>query len=319
MRISAKGIGLPTAHVVQFPTAKGLLALSVEEADADLAARAREDHSAFDELHRRHRIAARGFVRVRARNDADADEIEQRTWIDVWTHLADYDRERAPLLAFVKYRASIALLRFYARTRHVVVLASQLIDRYPRSLHESDVWELITKGHLVAEADDFGSREDAKNCVRTHDRALELAFEDPVPPHQYLAFGFVKLLEWKPARLASVHRDTPLRDLAELFERQYLEISALPERRVRATFAALRGCMSSRFETIVHEARTLTAHQAVLTRVVGTTTLSDYAPRTKRKDGDSVDLEAGLYNWWYSVGRRTRKKLQSAGITKVPH
>src|SRR4051794_16559305 len=78
------------------------------QSEADLVRLAKaQDSDAFGELHRRHVRSVRGFIRARARNDGDADQIEQEMWINVWTHIGAYDPDRAPFVAFAKYWAGI--------------------------------------------------------------------------------------------------------------------------------------------------------------------------------------------------------------------
>jgi DNA-directed RNA polymerase specialized sigma24 family protein len=104
---------------------------SVEEmAEPLVLERARQrDEPAFQELRRRYDRKVYGRLRVRVENNMDADDLAQRTWLEVWRRMSDYDPARGEFIAFVFFWAGILLKRYYTEQRAPqarILLFSQL-------------------------------------------------------------------------------------------------------------------------------------------------------------------------------------------------
>ena len=106
-----------------------------ETDETKLIERARRgDRAAFEVLYARHQRQVRGFIRIRASNDTNTREIAHLTWLTVWQKLPTYDQSRSSFPTFVKYWASLVLLRSYEAQglrRKVEVLFSEFISRFP--------------------------------------------------------------------------------------------------------------------------------------------------------------------------------------------
>jgi DNA-directed RNA polymerase specialized sigma24 family protein len=281
--------------------------------DATLAVWAcARDRAAFDELHRRHHRAVRGYLRARTRNDDQTDEAEQATWIEVWHDVCAYDPARAPFQAFVKNKAKYAALHVRGGRQWREVPIAELMKRYPDLPDDAAAWDLIVKdtgsGRSVPEPPDVGNGGPEPPSAAEFDLVLETTFREPDPPHQYLAFGFVKLLEWKPRRVAAELGALPLSEVEATFEDEYVRESGLPDDTVRTRLAPLRDVMPRRLGEIVHAPRTRSVYAALLGRIAGETTLAEYA----RSHGDGVPFEHRIVQWWFSTERRVHGRLRAA-------
>lgn len=329
--------------------------------EAELIERAKAgDREAFDALRGMHQRAVYGCIRARTRNspnEADAQDLQQDAWLEVFQHIECYDPARAPFLAFARYWAGIVVARFYGDPWRTVVLIDTLLERHPR-LAEVEVWDVIANrrpraGRAVrkkpgpaegaktprASPTAGRARRDDGQDLATLDAALKNAFTHPIPPHQYLAFGFVELLAWKPREVAAELSVMPLQDLAQRLEDDYHAESHLPGGHARPSFAALRECMPPRFRDLPLDPNTRKtfAHErygTLLDRIVGLTVLQDYcrgtAPeggerpvrdgggnRSRKEDGESAFAQC-ISHWWFAVARRAKKTVGRAG-SSPPH
>jgi hypothetical protein len=124
------------------------------------------------------------------------------------------------------------------------------------------------------------------------------AFRSASPPHQLIAFGFCKLMEWKPGEIVTRLSDIPLRTLAKKLEEDYINCGVSRDH-VGAYFKALHDQMDLRcYETIKdpHIGETLRD------QIVGDTTLRHYY-----KDKPEADIA----HWWEAVRRRVRNDFMT--------
>ena len=268
---------------------------------ADLVERARGgDRDAFDRLHTTYERAIFGFVRVRLANDEDAHDVAQETWLQVWQKLPTYDPARASFVTFVKYWAGVLLLRAYERRdrrRGVEVLAQDLVKRIPELAEMDGASDIFDRLAARSEPD-----PEPSEMREVYGELLQATFSSPSPPHQLVAFGFIKCLGWTPRRVAAEVSDAALDSCAHHLERGYLDVSQLPDHLVRPAFDVLRQRLKLRLAEAVADAKTQATYPELLERVVGTTCLRDYYT------GD--DPSADLTQWWYAVYRRVRGDVQ---------
>jgi RNA polymerase sigma factor (sigma-70 family) len=258
------------------------------------------DRDAFDRLHALYERAITGFVRVRVANDEDAYDIVQDTWLQVWQKLSTYDPARASFVTFVKYWAGVLLLRAYERRdrrRGVEVLAQDLVKRFPELADTEGVSDILDR--LASSTD---QESEPQPLVDAYAELLEATFASPSPPHQLVAFGFIKCLGWTPRRVASEVADVALDACTQRLEQGYLDLSQLPNDQVQPAFDILRERLKLRFREAVGDAKTQSTYPRLLDLVVGETCLRDYFT------GD--DPPADLTQWWYAVYRRVRGDVQ---------
>lgn len=116
--------------------------------DAQLVAiiQSSADHSAFDELFRRHHLKLRNFMRSRVQ-EATADDVLQETYIKAFTQISKFKLEAA----FSTWLFSIALneYRQFVRKKGIFEKLKESLFRQPqpdRTISELDVLIDFTKG-----------------------------------------------------------------------------------------------------------------------------------------------------------------------------
>jgi RNA polymerase sigma factor (sigma-70 family) len=262
------------------------------------------DRAAFNRLHDLYAKAIYGFVRIRLASDADAQDLTQETWLQVWQKLPTYDPDRASFVTFVKYWASVLLLRAYDRRdrrRGVEVLVQDLIRHNPDLTDEEGVGDILDR--LTTPA---APADDPHQLAEVYAELLRATFASPSPPHQLLAFGFIKALGWPPRRVAAELSEAELDGVEHRLEQAYVEDSQLPDQQVRPSFDPLRQRMRLRFGEAVADRKTQATYPHLAGQVVGETHLRDYYT------GD--DPTTDLTQWWYAVHRRVRGEVQRSTV-----
>lgn len=288
--------------------------------EADLIERAKAgDRDALGELRMAYGRAIYGCIRVRSRTDADAEDVDQDTWLLVLTRISRFDPARAPFEAFAKFWAGIALAQFYHNAWRSVVLISTLIERYP-GLSEADIWDLIAPprparrstekaGRPVKNKPKAGRVRDVHRVANTcdlaaYDAALRETFRHPIPPHQYVVFGFMQFFEWRPRELVAEFSSVALRKLETRLEDEFAR--GVMGDRIRPFFTALRDTMSSKYGALPLDANTRRADQALLERITGDIRLAEYCSR---------QLSGCISHWWLAVARRIANSPAVRAIT----
>lgn len=128
---------------------------------------------------------------------------------------------------------------------------------------------------------------------------LPKTFGGTSPPHQLIAFGFCKLLEWTPADIVKELSDIRLAELAQRLENEYIERPGLSRERLRPHFIPLHDRMKLPFEDAVTDDKTRGIYPQLPGRIVGKTTLRDYYTGTTESD-----WKANIVAWWWAVHRR---------------
>jgi len=257
------------------------------------------DREAFEELRRRHEKKVYGYIRSRVKIDADAKDVAQNTWKEIWRKIATYDGDRAgnKFIPFVFYRAKIKIVDHQTqvrtrRTEPLSDLARQTSDS-ARKETEEEVADRL--GRL-----EIDPTESAVERAEAYDQMIRLAFHGSSPPHQLIAYGFCKLLEWKPSEVVSELSDLPLREAARRLEADYASASTITRGRVASWFTSMHQSMDKKFSQVVIDQKTLETYPGLLDRVVGDTKLSDYY---------LTEASANVAHWWEAVRRRSLTEL----------
>jgi hypothetical protein len=287
-------------------------AMARRDEDAALVARALAgDQVAFAELEARTAKALYGFIRSRVGHvDQDTgkfianyqivDDLVQKTWIDLLPRLASYDPSRALFATFATKQADFIVKRYRASAKRDNVLTSLEAGARGKSDPSGNTRfdPPTTPGGTG-----YPAPEDPVD-VDVYDELVALIFATDSPPHQLIAFGFVKGLKWKPSRVAAELSDIALRALEPRFEVEYLEQSEIPPERITPSFARLRASLDLRFADAVSDPVTLKTYPALHDRIVGETTLADYYRK---------DPSADITQWWYAVTRRVIAEIDPRG------
>jgi DNA-directed RNA polymerase specialized sigma24 family protein len=307
--VVADGAPLLDHETVASTSEKEPARMEHEPDDAALVAQALAgDRDAFDALRAIAEGAVKGTIRMQiGRRDENGrhvvdhalvDDLVQTTWIQVWEKLATYDPAVGRFVHFARYWARIMVRRYRdtplgkGRERP---LSDLIGDADDGDESPADRLDRLAQGGAAPEPP-----EDPVNAD-VYDDLLSLTFATSSPPHQLIAFGFVKAAEWKPRQIAAELSDVPLRALESRLEHSYLEHSELDDERVVPAFGPLRIRLDQRFDEAVRDPTTLATYPGLHARIVGETTLADYY---------TGEPTADVTQWWYAVKRRVLAEVQ---------
>lgn len=263
------------------------------------------DDEAITQLYKAYQKAVYGFIRARVRQDADAEDVAQETWIEVWKKLPAYDPAKGSFFTWIRYWAGLKLLRHYKELkdwRRIHVLISELRSRYPDLDEEEEIADIIDR-LTIAEVQPDEPEKDAEEYAYI----LRITFEKGGYPWQLIAFGFNKLIdEWKPKRIVAELSDSELQKLGKKLEYDYLAESMLPEEEVRDCFEPLRGQMSRLVGDVLLPGDTVSREnlREILSIHVGDTTLRNYYGK---------DPEANISDWSNKVRKRVFREVVQRG------
>jgi hypothetical protein len=208
----------------------------------------------------------------------DVEEIAQETWIEISKRLPEYNPLWAPFIAFARRRARYKIRHHFAKERPL--------------------------GPLPPQGPICPGPERTTILRDQFDRLLRVVFGGASPPHQLIAFGFCKLLEWKPAELDDYRSRDPLRDLARELRNGYWSVFVAddPRRRtlVAEVFGPLGKAMAQPFEVAVKDPKTLETYPTLYGRIVGDTILREYYTASPTAD---------ISHWWHAVKRRAMSEM----------
>jgi DNA-directed RNA polymerase specialized sigma24 family protein len=275
--------------------------LSAEEqakAVLSLQADASPDNPSFglivDEYGRR----LRGFIRMRARCDADVDEILSELWLKFWRSLSRFDlnrlqRERSGLAPFLYTVALSAMIDYYRKWNRERGLVGSLCDELRQSSSESASGEDSGAG-LDRAADPGPSPEEICAEWERRESVLRIAFgQTGRPPHEVLVFGLTVCLGWKPQELVRDRlAESTLQSVELQLEQGIRGTAFLPESVIDSLFGPLRKSLQLSSEHVRDHLGTRIAP------VIGQTALSDYYMHP-------ADPCEQIRIWRYNVVRRT--------------
>lgn len=259
------------------------------------------DETAFERLRAGAERGIRGYLRVRVRRDDDVDDLLQETWLQVWQKLPTYDPARSRFSTFARFWADILVRRYWdtAQGKGTEIPFSAGLGLGGGGDDDADDADRIDR--LAARGQEAFPAPDNPVDAAVYDDLLAITFATASPPHQLIAFGFVKAADWRPRQIAADLSDVSLDDLEQQLEAAYLDQSDLPAERVEPAFEPLRARLGQRFDEAVRDPTTLTTYPNLRARIVGETTLADYY---------TGDPTADITQWWYAVKRRVLAEVQ---------
>jgi len=250
-----------------------------------------------------------GFLRVRVKDNAAAQDLAQETWAEVWEHVETYDPERGSFWTFTKIWAEFVLRRHWEEARRQPIPIGETTDLFRDAHRESADADLPAAATGDSDRPLWGtaSRPTAsEQWIDTAAGLLELlcrAASCTRPPHEVVAFGFNRL-DWTPREIVHELAGSVLKDLTARLETEYAALAPLPT--LHVAFCPLRSKMSSRLGDLVRDPRTRRVYANVLEHTIGETTLREYLPADGRP-------EDAIVRWWDSVKREVIKEILAAG------
>ena len=134
----------------------------------------------------------RGYIRARAPCE-DAEDVIQDAWLRIVKNWSSYKPERSHNIVWVwaKYHCKSAVAEYYRRREDT------------QEVQDGDA--ILSPSRSVAE----------------YEQLLEVAFAASADLHQLIIFGYVQLLEWRPAEVVADLSSQALEDLGNRFIMEY--------------------------------------------------------------------------------------------------
>jgi DNA-directed RNA polymerase specialized sigma24 family protein len=267
---------------------------NIDQSELSLVEQARRGvKAAFEQLYALHHREVTGYLRARCTRH-DADDIAQQLWMTVLDKIDQFDPQRANFAGFLKYRASIAALRWFHERNNVLgraMLFSEMESRYGESPKEPEIVEAA-----IAAQRNIETPEQRIETTERYSELLRATFATPSPPHQLISFGYCKLLEWRPQELVKESSNISLGEMEIEFEKKYIEHIPAESDLVRGALSRLRKSLDRCFSDVVSDPATVAMYPQLSSKRVGDTTLAQYY-----RD----DPEQNVAHWVYAVRRRT--------------
>lgn len=265
-----------------------------------------EGRKAFDELWRAYEVSVKGVINswllspVQRNNDLD-DLVNKTAW-EVFERIHTYDPDISKFYTWVRIWAKYVLLRYFReqnRRLEVEMLKSEL--KVAANEVEQDVEESIKPAVVVYE----DTSDELEDRLAEFENLLRITFDQGGYPHQLIAFGFIKLLEWKPSEIVDELKGITLRELARKLEDDYVSTLEYESKIVRNCFKPLHQKMESSLKEVIPSEDSRRIVTASPKEKVGNTKLPDYW---------GAKPEANLANWCYKVRQRVIRIMVKQGI-----
>ena len=273
------------------------LAVSESEAALTNMARARSE-DAFDKLYQIYQREIRGYLRARCPS-GDVNDLFQNTWSQLWRKISDYDSAKGNFVAFAKYWAGIMLLRYYDQRQECSQLTELFSELSPETegFGRDELAEQVVAGVRNTLATDVQASLELSEAYRN---LLFQTFGSGAPPHQLIAFGFCRLLDYTPRQFVGDESHIALFDLGSIFQREYQAEAPNLSSEIAKALEPMHRALLQPLSEIIMEPATRLAHAALLDRITGSTTPHDYYT-------DVENPEPDVSHWIYAVRRRVAK------------
>jgi DNA-directed RNA polymerase specialized sigma24 family protein len=255
--------------------------------------------SARQQLHELCKSEILGYLRVRCGQE-DAEEIAQMAWAEVLERIDTFNPDRGNFSAFVRYWAGIVALRWFHEKK---IRSGRLLLFSELQSNFFDFPEDENRPHLEEQIET--ERPDAERVLVTQQSFIALFeatfFNTASPPHQLLAFGFCRLLDWRPKDFVAEQSDRSLKQLADEFERLYVFQLPAQTSRIKTACASLRKTLTLPLSGATNDRATLAAYRELSSRPTAETKFSDYYRENP---------EQNISHWIYAVRRRVLSALR---------
>jgi DNA-directed RNA polymerase specialized sigma24 family protein len=256
--------------------------------------REREDYRQLTVSHHQRLV---GWFRARVGDRHTAEDLAQRTWVDVLERIRTFKPERGSFWTFTKIWAQFVLRRHYAEAHRLWPLAAAAepadgeFDDLPNALPAA-------RGGSSEPSSGVPNIDEILHASEVLLELLGEVLSCKRLPHEVLVFGYVKLLQWKPARVVAELSESPLDRLAEQLAAEYFHFVPLPQ--VTAAFTPLRANLARRLRDCDTDPRAKEPFEHLLDRVTGTSCLGDYYP-------PAATRQEAVTRWWAAVQRAVQE------------
>lgn len=234
-----------------------------------------------------HHRRLRGWFRARVGARADAEDLAQRTWIEVLKRAHTFDPSRGTFWAFTLIWADFIRRRYWHEG-----------SRAPLASGDASDLEKL-RSAPTEPADDAV----AASSLPVFNELLRRTLGCRRLTHEILAFGFVKLLGWPPKRFVAELSSASLSELVAHLEREY--VREVPDRDVRSAFAELARGLTQRLGDSRVDPRVLAPYDSLRQRTIGELALAElYLTHSSP--------EECVTRWWAAVGRVVTASIADA-------
>ena len=269
--------------------------LSCWRAQSSLAGafRMAEERASVNALIEAHQRRLYGFMRVRVRDDATAEDLVQDTWGEVLRRADTFDPARGSFWTFTKIWADIVVKRHWQE--RIPEAVEREDDRESEPAAGASGGEDLSGADLAAGLPEGSNVDDRLHAARTLLDLLCRILACARPPHEIIVFGFSKLL-WKPSEIVEDLADRRLLALAARLQEDYAASVPIPA--VRAAFAPLLDKLERRLGDLIDDPRTRRANESLLSCVAG----RDHARRLLSPRGRSRSAGDALVGFGQARG-----------------
>lgn len=281
--------------------------------DANLLEISEEAREAFDTLFEAYRGAIKGFISSHlspVQRNNDLEDLVQETALEAFKRVCTYDPETGKFYTWLLIWARYVLQRYFDEQRQRLdheIVVSELVAQLRAQASEGEIDEetaeaLIETLRVVPLTKLELSPETIAEILDKFRHFLRITFSEGGYPHQQIAFGFIRLLEWKPSEIVDELSEVPLQELAKRLEDDYVKILEYADKqKVRQCFQPLHERMKCKLKEVIPEGDdSWEIIRASPDDVVGKTRFPDYW-------GDRPT--DNLSNWCYRVRQKTIREM----------
>lgn len=256
------------------------------------------DEDAFAALHEIHARSVFGFLRIKTRNDQDAEDLAQTTWARLWQGAPKYDPDRLRFRLFAR-RVAENVWKDWLRANKKRRL-DLLLSVWQQGLTGSDDTP-VDRDLPDPTVDDPAY---AVVCAELFDILVTLAYGGASPPHQVVAFHFSRLRMLPPRVIVEGYSEKQLAALASAIVKEYVGAFTRSVNRAESLFGPFQDKMAKTVDQVITDSRSRSLYSHLLTCIVRDTRLQDYFV------GKTGDRGAYITQWSASVERRMRSDFE---------
>lgn len=242
-----------------------------------------------DLLVARYEKQVRGHCNMICDGPEDAKGVAQEAWFKALEKLERYDPALGSFGAFVKSYARFALRDRIRRDTRWGPNADDFGDSDREDSPYTETHRVTTSAYLDP------------SCVV---EILKVIFDPEKLPHQELAYGFCKLLQFTPSEVVSEKSDQSLVKLEQEFMRDFFETFRLSPEIRDEVMPPFRAGLSRTLGEIATHGKTRESVSHLLERVAGETIFRDYYRSTV-----ATEQAKDIVHWWNSVHNRVLAAL----------
>lgn len=230
-----------------------------------------------------------GWFRARVGDRDVAEDLAQSTWIELMQRADTFDPELGSFFTWTTTRADLLLRRWRA-------------DRYRKRMQPTAEIEDAVEMRDAAENDAPTAEDflDTRSAAAVFPEMLRQTASCRRLPHEIVAFGFVKLLSWKPRRFVDELAKLTVGQAADQLALEYAQ--EVPRAGIESCFEPLHNRMELPLGECGVDPRALKNYENHKARIVRSIRIEELLP-------EEGSAEAAVTRWWAAVARVLASEL----------